>query len=169
MPITRTPIYDDSGQGTDGTVIDNAWKQEFYNQIDGALLASVGASASYTPVWTASVNPVVGNGSLLGRYVQLGPLIVAQIQLTWGSTTTGGSGGWILTLPTVFLNTAPLVSGLLLHGSAYTQLGGYPIGNSAINPFTTAPGVPAVALSATAPFTWAAGDTAQLWLLYEKG
>ena len=34
MPITRTPIIDDSGSGQDGTVIDNAWKQELYNQID---------------------------------------------------------------------------------------------------------------------------------------
>ena len=34
MPITRTPIVDDSGSGQDGTVIDNAWKQELYNQID---------------------------------------------------------------------------------------------------------------------------------------
>ena len=40
MPITRTPIVDDSGGGTDGTVIDNAWKQELYNQIDAfALMA----------------------------------------------------------------------------------------------------------------------------------
>jgi len=35
MPITRTPIIDDDGTGTTGTVIDNAWKTELYNQIDG--------------------------------------------------------------------------------------------------------------------------------------
>ena len=34
MAITRTAIIDDDGSGTTGTVIDNAWKQEFYNQID---------------------------------------------------------------------------------------------------------------------------------------
>ena len=43
MPITRTPIIDDSGGGTDGTVIDNAWKQELYDQID-ALLGPVAPS-----------------------------------------------------------------------------------------------------------------------------
>jgi hypothetical protein len=37
MPIPRTPIIDDDGTGTSGTVIDNAWKQEFYNQIDTVL------------------------------------------------------------------------------------------------------------------------------------
>ena len=46
MPITRTPIVNDSGGGTDGTVIDNAWKQEFYDQIDAF------AGPGLTGVWT---------------------------------------------------------------------------------------------------------------------
>jgi len=37
MPITRTPIVDDDGSGTTGTVINNAWKQELYTQIDAAI------------------------------------------------------------------------------------------------------------------------------------
>jgi hypothetical protein len=41
MAITRTPIVDDDGSGTTGTVIDNAWKQELYNQIDAATAAAV--------------------------------------------------------------------------------------------------------------------------------
>jgi hypothetical protein len=36
MAITRTPIIDDDGSGTTGTPLDNAWKQELYNQIDAA-------------------------------------------------------------------------------------------------------------------------------------
>jgi hypothetical protein len=34
MPITRTPMIDDDGSGTTGTIINNAWKQELYGQID---------------------------------------------------------------------------------------------------------------------------------------
>lgn len=34
MAITRTVITDDDGTGTTGTVINNAWKVELYNQID---------------------------------------------------------------------------------------------------------------------------------------
>jgi hypothetical protein len=34
MPITRTAMIDDDGSGTTGTIINNAWKQELYNQID---------------------------------------------------------------------------------------------------------------------------------------
>jgi len=37
MAITRTSIIDDDGTGTTGTVIDNAWKQELYNQIDAVI------------------------------------------------------------------------------------------------------------------------------------
>ena len=37
MAITRTPMVDDDGSGTTGTVINNAWKTELYNQIDAAI------------------------------------------------------------------------------------------------------------------------------------
>lgn len=33
--IIRTPIHDDDGSGHTGTIINNAWKTELYNQIDG--------------------------------------------------------------------------------------------------------------------------------------
>jgi hypothetical protein len=39
MPITRTPMTDDAGDGLTGTPINNAWKQEFYDQIDAVLSA----------------------------------------------------------------------------------------------------------------------------------
>jgi hypothetical protein len=35
--ITRTALTDDSGLGTDGTILNNAWKTELYDQIDAAL------------------------------------------------------------------------------------------------------------------------------------
>jgi len=41
MAITRTPMVDDDGSGTTGTVINNAWKTELYNQIDAALPAAL--------------------------------------------------------------------------------------------------------------------------------
>jgi hypothetical protein len=47
MPITRTPIIDDSGTGMDGTVLNNAWKQELYNQID-----AMGGVTNSPPVTT---------------------------------------------------------------------------------------------------------------------
>lgn len=40
MPITRTAMIDDDGSGTTGTILNNAWKQELYNQIDGFVNAA---------------------------------------------------------------------------------------------------------------------------------
>jgi len=39
--IVRTAMIDDDGSGEVGTVLNNAWKQEFYGQIDAAIGTSV--------------------------------------------------------------------------------------------------------------------------------
>jgi hypothetical protein len=56
MAISRTPIVDDDGSGNTGTVIDNAWKQEFYDQIDAASLVPMEVVASNAPVVMLSPN-----------------------------------------------------------------------------------------------------------------
>jgi hypothetical protein len=51
---------------------------------------------NYTPAWTsagATVQPALGNATLLAEYIRLGPMVTAVIQLTAGSTTTFGTGG----------------------------------------------------------------------------
>jgi hypothetical protein len=59
-----------------------------------------GAWTSYTPVWTgATTNPNVGNGTLTGRYSRYGRDVRFHINLTCGSTTTFGAGGYNWTLP----------------------------------------------------------------------
>lgn len=55
---------------------------------------------SYTPGWLASTtDPSIGNGSLTGRYYQLGDMVWFNIQGKAGTTTTGGSGIYLFTLP----------------------------------------------------------------------
>jgi hypothetical protein len=55
---------------------------------------------SYTPTWGASTtNPTIGNGTLHGRYFTLEEWCWFQILITMGSTSTGGSGTYSLTLP----------------------------------------------------------------------
>lgn len=58
-----------------------------------------GEFADFTPTWTATSNPTLGNGTLQGRYTRYGRLIAGFINLTIGSTTTGGSGAWSWDLP----------------------------------------------------------------------
>ena len=55
---------------------------------------------AYTPSWTAvTTNPSIGNGTLSGRYVQIGKTVIGTIKLAMGSTTTYGSGAWSFSLP----------------------------------------------------------------------
>ena len=70
-------------------------------QIDALRTIEIGGVwQSYTPVWTAATtNPVLGNGSLIGRKTLVGKLATAMVYLAPGSTTTFGSGQWIFSLP----------------------------------------------------------------------
>ncbi|HMJ86606.1 MAG TPA: hypothetical protein VK504_25690 [Vicinamibacterales bacterium] len=82
MPITRTAIIDDDGSGKTGTVIDNAWKQELYNQIDGlgaqalttlalgpsVAVAVAGVMANLDPAGGAAIVWMV-NAAAPGAYI----------------------------------------------------------------------------------------------------
>jgi hypothetical protein len=89
------------------------------NTDDGVVLGPYGAvgtnetaATSYTPAWTAVVtNPVLGNGTLTGRYVRHGDLVSVWIMLTMGTTTTTGSGQWEFSLPVAMGSTVRFVAG----------------------------------------------------------
>lgn len=67
---------------------------------------------TYTPLWTSSgTQPVLGDGSLTGRYVNIGATIIGEIRLQAGVTGfSRGSGTYRLSLPTiaVFENLQPV-------------------------------------------------------------
>jgi hypothetical protein len=66
----------------------------------GAGASDLTAWTSYTPTWTSdSSTPSIGNGSLAGRYKQIGKTVFFSMKLTYGSTTTGGAGAWMFGLP----------------------------------------------------------------------
>ena len=54
----------------------------------------------YTPVWsTTGTQPVLGNGTIYGRYALLGRMVFLYIELTMGTTTTYGTGTFNFSLP----------------------------------------------------------------------
>lgn len=169
MAITRTNMIDDDGSGTTGTILNNAWKQELYNQIDG-----LGTTVAYSPVWTSAAGaaPVVGNGSLTGQYARIGSLVWVTITLVIGSTTTLGGGGWVFSLPVgvaSVVGTAVQCVGNALcgfSGAAISTIGCYVVSATTINPFAGAVGVPAVGMDATHPAGWVAGNRVDLFVMY---
>lgn len=80
------------------------------------------AWTTYTPTWTAATsNPSIGNGSLVGRYVKAGRLVIFEISLVGGSTTNWGSGAYALTLP---FTSRSSTNRQVMSGSAYDSSAG---------------------------------------------
>ena len=62
MNITRTAIVDDDLSGTTGTVLDNAWKQELYGQIDAANSTPSASPTTTGNITSLSLPTNIGNG-----------------------------------------------------------------------------------------------------------
>jgi hypothetical protein len=127
------------------------------------------AWVSYTPVWAGlGSNPTLGNGTLTGSFKQRGKIVFFRINLTTGSTTTYGSGGYNITLPVTAQNAG--VNTII--GNGYTidaSTGAYYhiVGDTGDAPtkatFRTFDSSGALAtlsgVGSTAPMTFANGDS----------
>lgn len=133
----------------------------------GVIAGYVGATdwVNYTPVLTAATtNPTIGNGTILGRWKYLDNKTVAlYIGITFGSTSTYGSGAWYVSLPSglVSANThMQLLIGCIMDNGTDWKLA---VGR--VNPAsTTICPVPEGGsdVNNTSPMTWANGDTLML-------
>ena len=57
------------------------------------------AWTSYVPTWTGSTSPVIGNGTIEGYYKLIGKTCFVRGNIAMGTTTTYGSGEWLIGLP----------------------------------------------------------------------
>lgn len=125
--------------------------------------------AAFTPVWGATTPPALGNGTLTGRYIKTGHLVLAQYDLVMGSTTTFGSGAWTFTVP-----FTP-VAGKTYCGDAFAFENGVAFDNAGC---IFLPSVGKIQLTAGVgngnfinsgfPWNWAAGDELHFTLPYES-
>lgn len=148
-PVTGRVIYEtDTGREMryDGSV----WQQ----------VGQLGAWTTYTPTWTASSNPAIGNGTISGRYQLIqGKTLLVYVTITTGSTTTFGSGAWAFGLPGsysfktgqfggqgyVASATTPYPCHVIYNGASTFQMAHYSVTGSTVY---------ANGVSATAPFSW---------------
>ncbi len=77
---------------------------------------------SYTPTWGGTGGtPSIGNGTLAGRYVKIGDLVHAEIDLIFGSSTTANSATlWTFDAPS---NPASKVAGAATWRGTYYGVG----------------------------------------------
>lgn len=142
--------------------------------IDADVTASApGAWTAYTPIWKGqTTDPVIGNGTLTCRYQKLGPKTVMYVgMLVMGSTTTYGSGAWLMTLPIsarVPGGPLPLTPGsawLYDNSTTANRTSGIAMLFGTADLYFAAPNVSSV--NATAPFTWANLDQLHWSFIYE--
>ena len=133
-------------------------------------------AATYTPAWTAATsNPSLGNGTVVGRYQQLGRFIHVYARLTAGSTSTFGSGAYRLSLPSAPGSpngTDQRISGQIFDSSAGIY---YPLmcqvsdlGHVNLQYFgVTGSTIRTLNVDPAGPFTWANGDQIFIFGMYE--
>lgn len=77
------------------------------NQNFDKIDATYDAWVVYTPTWgSVGTAPVLGNGSVVGRYKKNGKLLQINILFTVGTTSTFGGAGMYFTLPTGLVTPA---------------------------------------------------------------
>lgn len=122
---------------------------------------------SYTPAWTAaSVNPALGNGTLIGLASKRGRVVTVQLRLIAGSTTTFGTGEWYISLPYIPSTTLPAVGSVHVVDSGTTNYRGVcetlTDGTARMVFYTDA----STSYRDTVPHTWANGDELSATISY---
>jgi len=142
--------------------------QEIRDQVNSIL----DTWTTYTPTWTAATtNPSLGNGSITGRYMKVGRTVTVSIMLTIGSTTTLGTGAYLIGVPVPAAAAVVSSLGAARLSAADTWLGHMFLasGASAANVTfpATATNTRGANMSGTVPETLAAGHILRVSLTYQ--
>ncbi len=120
-----------------------------------------GGWTSYTPTWTATTNPAIGNGTIAGGYRRIGGICEFYAVISAGSTTTFGSGVYKIGLPLAALDSqwnGTYQVGLLDAGVAwYHKYYGFGFADGLTNAFIVADSASNY-WQHNAPFTFGNGD-----------
>lgn len=130
---------------------------------------------SYSPTITADGGGFsLGNGTLTGRYKQLGKIVFFSLKFVFGSTSSGGTGHWNFSLPvTAYDSNFSFSASILDDGIAW--YGGIANGNytgstttfAVITPNTSSSSTTWVSVGNGGPFTWGTSDNITISGSYE--
>lgn len=136
-------------------------------QVVGNMKAIGDPWTSFTPTWTASTtNPTVGNGSLQGFYMQAGKLVHFRIRVTFGSTSTVGSGTYFWTLPVSSVSTHIAVAQAFIRNSAGSTRA-YRFARTSASGIIALEDASGAAVTHAVPLAWATGDIIDINGTYE--
>ena len=141
----------------------------------GASASDLSAWTTYTPTITADLGGFsLGNGTVSGRYKQIGKTVFFHLKFVYGSTTSPGTGHWNFSLPVqAYDQNFNFSASILDNGNAW--YGG--IGNGNYSGSTTSfvvitPGTSASVTTWTSvgnggPFSWSSADNITISGSYE--
>lgn len=123
------------------------------------------AWVAYTPVWTGGAGIALGNGSLVGKWRQVGKTVNVKIKLTIGTTTTFGSTVWSFSLPATAKEASADAGVLYILDNGTANRSGIVL----LNTTTTLFGVTSADtdVGPTTPQAWANGDALVACITYE--
>lgn len=141
----------------------------------GASASDLSAWTAYTPTITADLGGFsLGNGTVSGRYKQIGKTVFFYAKFIYGSTTSPGSGHWNFSLPVQsYDQNFNFSASILDSGNAW--YGGIGNGNytgqttsfAVITPGTSASVTTWAAVGNGGPFSWGAADNITISGSYE--
>jgi hypothetical protein len=145
---------------------------EFYNGTAWETIVSLGAWQGYTPTWGAvsGTQPVIGNGTLSGRYQKIGKTVHLWARILMGSTTTYGVNQWTLSLPVPALagGIVQILPGRIFDASApNAYLAVAHLTNGTTMTLEAQGTGETDAMAQGIPITWAAGDYVVIQGTYE--
>ncbi len=137
-------------------------------QWDGTVkdgFTAFGAMSAYTPTWSSTgTAPVLNNGTIVGGYTQIQKTVIFRAVVTFGSTTTYGTGSYSPTLPVAPSSGVRWsFTGWAVDGSNITPIFGMVNGSTSITLVTAAP----ANVGPTTPYTFGSGDSIHISGVYE--
>jgi hypothetical protein len=88
-------------------------------------VAGGGVATTFTPTWQSTgTQPVLGNGSIAGRYVRVNKFVSVSMHLVIGSTTTLGTGDYLFSFPVTAVaatSFGPITSSGFLYDNSTTN------------------------------------------------
>lgn len=125
-------------------------------------------AASYSVSWTGGT-PAIGNGTLVGSQISRGDVVIVNITLTAGTTTTFGSGIWSFSLPAgVTAARACIGEASAYDSSATTWYNGLAVVASGATTVQVYGNAATDGFKSSLPMTWATSDTLTIQVLVQK-
>jgi hypothetical protein len=153
---------------------DRIWEhiQNLATSVDTDVASLTSAWTNYTPTWTSTgTAPAIGNGTITGRYKQIGKLVTLTIKVLFGSTTTFGTGAYSFSLPVTAAGSVDQVGSAYMRDTSGTSTGHYAgivvvtVASPTVLSAVEASGH--TQLQATLPVVWANTDFFEFSIVYE--